>query len=344
MAINKVVYGDQTLVDLTQDSVSAENLLEGETAHDRSGVPVTGTAKQGHILKNQAGTAMTQRANMFFKDAGLSDNSAGAATEVEIIHQVTKSQLDGLGQNTDGIYETTDEDDIPIGDIEEDYVEVVADGEKTWSQLLDELWTKVDTTKASFISVLIIDHSVFHMLYMGGSYVLSNCNITSQVPTVARINIRTSGSKYEYWNGTTYVDYSPNTATSGIEFHYGNKKATVDLQTTANRCVTSDGGNVQQKLNITDVPATPVNGTITAGGVKRQGDLIVINIRYVSTSATAVGNAIVTFPYNITSSTAHVQLCNNKNYVIDLLSNEIRTNSAIASGETIIISGTVFVE
>lgn len=43
MGINKVVYGNQTLVDLTEDSVSSENLLEGETAHDRSGARIVGT-------------------------------------------------------------------------------------------------------------------------------------------------------------------------------------------------------------------------------------------------------------------------------------------------------------
>ena len=43
MAINKVVYGDQTLVDLTEDTVTAETMLEGVTAHDRSGEVVEGS-------------------------------------------------------------------------------------------------------------------------------------------------------------------------------------------------------------------------------------------------------------------------------------------------------------
>ena len=44
MAINKVVYGNDTLMDLTNDTVEANNLLEGATAHDRSGQQVQGTA------------------------------------------------------------------------------------------------------------------------------------------------------------------------------------------------------------------------------------------------------------------------------------------------------------
>ena len=44
MAINKVVYGNQTLVDLTEDTVTAEDVLNGATFHDRAGVSRSGTA------------------------------------------------------------------------------------------------------------------------------------------------------------------------------------------------------------------------------------------------------------------------------------------------------------
>lgn len=43
MAINKIVYGGNTLIDLTPDTVSVDNLLSGYTAHDRSGEIITGT-------------------------------------------------------------------------------------------------------------------------------------------------------------------------------------------------------------------------------------------------------------------------------------------------------------
>ena len=47
MAINKVVYGDQVLIDLTGDTVTADKLLKGATAHDASGEPITGTMEAG---------------------------------------------------------------------------------------------------------------------------------------------------------------------------------------------------------------------------------------------------------------------------------------------------------
>lgn len=43
MAVNKVIYDGNTLIDLTADTVTAEALAEGETAHDASGKTITGT-------------------------------------------------------------------------------------------------------------------------------------------------------------------------------------------------------------------------------------------------------------------------------------------------------------
>ena len=47
MAVNKVVYGTTVLVDLTEDTVTADKLLKGATAHDASGEPITGTLEPG---------------------------------------------------------------------------------------------------------------------------------------------------------------------------------------------------------------------------------------------------------------------------------------------------------
>ena len=43
MAINKVVYGSQVLIDLTGDTVTADKLLSGFTAHGKDGSPIEGT-------------------------------------------------------------------------------------------------------------------------------------------------------------------------------------------------------------------------------------------------------------------------------------------------------------
>ena len=43
MAINKVIYGGNTLIDLTADTITASDLKDGVTAHDKSGAVITGT-------------------------------------------------------------------------------------------------------------------------------------------------------------------------------------------------------------------------------------------------------------------------------------------------------------
>lgn len=42
MGVAKVNYNDETLIDLTADTVNADTLLAGETAHDAEGNPVVG--------------------------------------------------------------------------------------------------------------------------------------------------------------------------------------------------------------------------------------------------------------------------------------------------------------
>ena len=44
MAINKVVFGNQTLIDLTADTITPGDLASGVTAHDASGASITGTS------------------------------------------------------------------------------------------------------------------------------------------------------------------------------------------------------------------------------------------------------------------------------------------------------------
>lgn len=40
---SKIVFYGETLMDLTGDNVTADKLLSGTTAHDKTGAPVTGT-------------------------------------------------------------------------------------------------------------------------------------------------------------------------------------------------------------------------------------------------------------------------------------------------------------
>ena len=46
---NKIIAFGQTLIDLTEDTVTAETLLEGYTAHDATGEAITGTFRKSAI-------------------------------------------------------------------------------------------------------------------------------------------------------------------------------------------------------------------------------------------------------------------------------------------------------
>ena len=47
MAVSKVNYGSTTLIDLTADTVTADKLLAGYTAHGADGEAITGTYQDG---------------------------------------------------------------------------------------------------------------------------------------------------------------------------------------------------------------------------------------------------------------------------------------------------------
>lgn len=57
MTANKIVYGGRTLIDLTGDSVTPKTLLEGNTAHDRSGVPISGEVPRVNLTVDEDGCA-----------------------------------------------------------------------------------------------------------------------------------------------------------------------------------------------------------------------------------------------------------------------------------------------
>jgi len=68
MPISKINYGEETLMDLTEDTVTAETLLEGTTAHDSTGAAITGNVKVSEIDQTfnaestnaQSGTAVAE--------------------------------------------------------------------------------------------------------------------------------------------------------------------------------------------------------------------------------------------------------------------------------------------
>ena len=55
--IGKVVLGDEILIDLTADTITAEDLKKGVTAHDKSGAAITGTNTKDATTADATATA-----------------------------------------------------------------------------------------------------------------------------------------------------------------------------------------------------------------------------------------------------------------------------------------------
>lgn len=64
MAVNKVEYGGDTLIDLTGDSVTSQTLAEGETAHNAAGEEITGTLKVQDEIVTTTGTGAAYEATV----------------------------------------------------------------------------------------------------------------------------------------------------------------------------------------------------------------------------------------------------------------------------------------
>lgn len=55
--VNKVIFGGNTLIDLTGDTITADKILSGYKAHDKSGAPITGSCTFDSDTSNDTATA-----------------------------------------------------------------------------------------------------------------------------------------------------------------------------------------------------------------------------------------------------------------------------------------------
>ncbi len=101
------------------DDIDYDNTTSGLTAtnvQDAIDEVANGSGSGGHTIWNRIKTALTQRTNLWFKDANVTDDSTDSATAIEIITSTTGSAFDALPTDgsADGCFEINDEDMIPI--------------------------------------------------------------------------------------------------------------------------------------------------------------------------------------------------------------------------------------
>lgn len=119
MAINKVIYGGRTLIDLSGDTVTADKILDGFTAHDKKGETITGTCKYdadssdataavAEILQGKTAYVRGQKLTGTMKN-----NSAVAGTISSKDEQYTVPQGYHDGSGKVGIVDTEKEKLVP---------------------------------------------------------------------------------------------------------------------------------------------------------------------------------------------------------------------------------------
>lgn len=278
----------------TMTQRSALKFVGGVSVTDDSTNDQTIINVEGHTIVDSDDTDMTPRVDLQFADAHLTDDSTNEKTVIENIKSVTEAQFESATE--DGLYDV-DVEGAEIGEISEEYVEVTADGVKTYAQLLNELYALIDSDKITNESKLVYNNQTVYSLsgkYSNGYRFGMVYEINSSAFKLQYIYIHSTTSLLMSCSNTTTTDSSDSTPSSGIKFtlYYGNYKAVVDLQTTANRCLMSNGESVESALAIRfkyiSVYNVKTSATITKNVPELAGKTIVFvssNPLYQNTSA-----------------------------------------------------------
>lgn len=75
--VNRVDYGNDTLMDISDTTAEAGDVIEGQTFYTRSGAPATGTLGDATITTHGLMSAADKQAIEIFKNLRLSVDSSG---------------------------------------------------------------------------------------------------------------------------------------------------------------------------------------------------------------------------------------------------------------------------
>ena len=156
MAINKVEYGQKTLIDLTSDTVTKETLVKGTSAHNAAGEQIEGVFDPTEYLKKSGGDAKDVVSTFSSSDT---DDSVSEWTSVSVLSSGEKlsslfNKISTMFRNIRYLYKLIGSTDIS---------ELSEDGTITKSlttlngKLLNITKVRVSFSKSSDGATVIID-------------------------------------------------------------------------------------------------------------------------------------------------------------------------------------------
>lgn len=166
---NKVMFNGQVVMDISDSTADANNMLAGTVGYTGAGVRTVGTATKGHTIKNPAGTALTQRDNLKFSDGHISDDSGNNQTIVDIVKEVTTAQWTNATE--EGLYYINDKPDSIIT------AEQVAYGNGNVKTALDKRIEHITTTSTP-VSQIKMAHSTVDITIAVGSQFNNVVNVS----------------------------------------------------------------------------------------------------------------------------------------------------------------------
>ncbi len=273
--------------------MAIDNVLEAFGSHI-VGSGGGGGSTGGHTIEDASGTSLAQEPTLQFPDSGVSDDALNQKTVVEVIQE--HSVADYATVTADGIHVCDDGNDVPIGEIEEDYVSVTADGDKTYGQLFDELYVLISASRVTNMAVLLVGNYLHHVIRKtDGAYVFT----LSLVGTGARnltAQITEGSSYYLEGNGATntLLTTTKPSANTVITLYYGSSKSIINLLTDADNCMLDANTSVKQAITRTESNIAPIESSTTASQAYAVGDQFILNgLLYKATAAINQGGTIL---------------------------------------------------
>jgi len=263
--VTKPVALNESLNTTDSTPKNIADVLKDKLGDIASAISGGGGGSGGHTIQNASGTNMPQEPTMQFTDSHVSDDSTNEKTVIENIKSVTEAQFESATE--DGLYDV-DVEGAEIGEISEDYVEVTADGDKTWATLINEIYNDLDFSKIKDNSYIITDGNDYQILRLdyvyGNSAIFTNNIVATNVNRTISITVSSNSERWVDNNGTiTNSSSNKPTKDTVITLYYGTDKAVVDLQTTANRCLMSNGESVENRLKDSGwQTSSAVNGNV----------------------------------------------------------------------------------